>query len=76
VALNIRKDTIAKRASFLNVPCTQREAQTFSSSVGLMDCDVTPPHTTIIPEVMVDIIVVNTKRDFGLLRCHFRKRFC
>jgi hypothetical protein len=67
VSLYIRKDAIAKRASFLYVPGTQREAQTFSCSVRLVDCNVAPPYTAVIPQVMVDIVIVNTKRDFSLL---------
>ena len=67
MSLYIRKDAIAKRASFLYVPGTQREAQAFSCSVGLVDCNVAPPYTAIIPQVVVDIVIVNTKRDFSLL---------
>lgn len=74
MSLNIRKDTIAKRASFLYVPGTQREAQAFRCGVRLVDCDVAPPNAPVIPEVVVNIVIVDTKRDFGLLRCHFRKR--
>lgn len=74
MSLNIRKDAIAKRASFLYVPGTQREAQAFCCSIRLVDCDVAPPNASVIPEVVVNIVIVDTKRDFSLLRCHFRKR--
>ena len=67
VALNIRKDAITKRTCFLYVPGTQREAQTFGRCVRLMNCDVAPPYTAVVPQVVVDIAIVNTKRDFGLL---------
>lgn len=72
VALNVCKDTVTQGACFLNIPGSQGEAETFSCGIWFVDCDVAPPHTAIVPEVVVQIIIVDTKRDFGLL-CHFLK---
>lgn len=71
MALNIRKNAVTERASLLDVPGTQREAKALSRGIGLMDCNVAPPYTAVIPQVVVEVIIVNTKRDLSLLRCHF-----
>ena len=71
MTLNIRKDAVAQRAGLLNVPGTQGEAQALSGSIGLVHRYVAPPYTAVIPQVVVKVVIVNTKRDFGLLRCHF-----
>ena len=71
MALNVRKDAVAQRASLLNVPGAQGEAQALSGSIGFVHRYVAPPYTAVIPQVVVKVVVVNTKRDFGLLRCHF-----
>lgn len=66
VALDVRKDTVAKRACFFDITGAQGEAQAFRRSIRLMNGNVAPPHTAVVPQVMVGIFVVNTKRDFGL----------
>jgi len=71
VTLDVRKNTVAKRASLLDIPRTQGEAKAFSRSIRLVNSDVAPPHTAVVPQVVVQVIVVNTKRDFGLGGCHF-----
>ena len=74
MALNVRKNAVTQSASLFNVSGTQREAKALSGSIRLMDCNVTPPYTTIVPEVVVKVVIVNTKRDLCLLRCHFDVR--
>ena len=74
VALNIRKDAVAQCTSLLDVPGAQGEAKTLGGSIGLMNCNVAPPYTAVIPQVVVKVIIVNTKRDLCLLRCHFKFR--
>ena len=71
MALNVRKNAVAQRAGLLNVPGTQGEAQALSGGIGLVHRYVAPPYTAVIPQVVVKVIVVNTKRDLSLLRCHF-----
>jgi len=71
VALNVRKDAVAQGTSLLDVSGTQREAKALSSGIRLVDSNVTPPYTAIVPQVVVEVIIVNTKRDLCLLRCHF-----
>ena len=71
VALDIRKDAVAQRAGLLDVPCTQGEAKALGGSIGLVNGNMAPPYTAVVPQVVVEVVIVNTKRDFGLLRCHF-----
>lgn len=74
MALNIRKNAVAQGASLLDVPGAQGEAKTLSSGIRLMDCNVAPPDTAVVPQVVVEVVIVYTKRDLGLLRCHFDVR--
>ena len=74
MALNVRKNAVAQGASLLDVPGAQGEAKTLSRGIRLMDCNVAPPNTAVIPQVVVEVIIVDTKRDFGLLRCHLMKK--
>jgi hypothetical protein len=67
VSLNIRKDSVSQGASLLYVPGAQRKAQALCCGIRLVDCNVAPPYTAVIPQVVVDVVIVNTKRDFGLL---------
>ena len=67
VPLNIGKDAISKRASLLNIPCTEGKAKALCGSIRFMNSDVAPPYTAIIPQVVVEVVVVDTKRDFSLL---------
>ena len=71
VALNVRKDAITQSASLLNIPGTQGEAETLCCGIRLMNRNVAPPYTAVIPQVVVKVVIVNTKRDFSLLGCHF-----
>ena len=70
MALNIRKDAVAQRASLLDIPCSQGETETLSRCIRLMHSHMAPPHPTIIPEVVIEVVIVYTKRDLCLLRCH------
>lgn len=67
VPLYIRKDAIPERASLLDIPGTQGEAKAFRRCIGFVNCDVAPPHTPVVPQVVVEVVVVDTKRDFSLL---------
>lgn len=71
MTLDIFEDAVAETASTLNVAGFEREAQALGCCVGLVHGYVTPPHATVVPEVVVKVVVVDTKRDLGLLRGHF-----
>ena len=67
MTLNVRENAVAQRTSLLDVPGAQGEAKTFCGSIGLVHGNMAPPYTAVVPQVVVDIAIVNTKRDFGLL---------
>ena len=73
MALDILKNTVAETTSLLDVASLEREAQALSSSIRLVHRHVAPPDTAIVPQVVVEVIIVDTKRDLGLLRCHLSK---
>ena len=71
MTLDISKDTVTQSARFFDVPGTEGESQALCGSVGLVHRYMAPPYTAVVPQVVVKVVIVNTKRDFGLLRCHF-----
>ena len=70
MALNILEDTVAEATSFFDIARLEGEAQTLSCGIRFMNCHMAPPYTAVVPQVVVEVIIVDTKRDFGLLRCH------
>ena len=72
MALNILKDAVAKTTSPLDVASLEGETQALGRCVGLVHGYVAPPHATVVPEVVVKVVVIDTKRDLGLLRGHFK----
>ena len=70
VTLNILENTVAETASFLNIARLEREAQALSRGIRFVNRHVAPPYAAVVPQVVVEVIIVDTKRDFGLLRCH------
>ena len=71
VALDVLEDAVAKTTGALNVAGLEGEAQTLSRCIRLVHRHVAPPHAAVVPQVVVKVIVVDTKRDLGLLRGHF-----
>ncbi len=71
MTLDIREDTVTETASLLNIARLEGEAQALSRGIRFVNRHVAPPYTAVIPQVVVEVIIVDTKRDFGLLRCHF-----
>ena len=70
VALNVLEDAVAKAAGLLDVAGTEGEAQTLGSGVGAVNRYMTPPNTAVVPQVVVQVVIIDTKRDFCLLRRH------
>ena len=70
MTLDILEDTVTETASFLNIARLEGEAQALSRGIRFVNRHVAPPYTAVIPQVVVEVIIVDTKRDFGLLRCH------
>ena len=73
MALDVLEDAVAETTCALNIAGLEREAQALSRGVRLVHRYVAPPHAAVVPQVVVKVIVVDTKRDLGLLRGHFRK---
>ena len=71
MTLNILEDAVTQATRLLDVARLEREAQAFSRGIGFVNRYMAPPHPTVVPEVVVEVVVIDTKRDFGLLRCHF-----
>ena len=72
MALNILKDAVAETTSSLNITGFEGETQAFGRCIRLVHRYVAPPDTAVIPQVVVKVIVIDTKRDLGLLRGPFK----
>ena len=64
--LNGGENLVATGAGFFNVTGFQRESQAFRRGVRLVNRNVAPPNPPVVPQVVVRIFIVDTKRDFGL----------
>ena len=73
MTLDILEDAVAKTTCALNVASLERETQALCRCIRLVHGYMAPPHTTVIPQVVVKVVIVDTKRDLGLLRGHFGK---
>lgn len=64
--LDSSEDSIAARASFFDIASFEREAETFGRRVRLVNGHMTPPHASVVPEVVIRVFVVNSESDFSL----------
>lgn len=71
MALNVLEDAVAKTTCSLNIAGLEGETEALSRCIRLVHRHVAPPHAAVVPQVVVEVIVVDTKRDLGLLRGHF-----
>ena len=71
--LYICKDAVAQGASFADIARTKRKAQTLCRGIRLVHRDMAPPHASVVPEVMVLVVIVDTKSNLGLLCGHHRR---
>ena len=71
MALNVLEDAVAETTSSLNVAGLEGETETLSRCIRLVHRHMAPPHTAVVPQVVVKVFVVDTKRDLSLLRGHF-----
>ena len=64
--LNGGENLVATGAGFFNVTGLQRESQAFRRGVRLVNRNVAPPNPPVVPQVMVGVVIINSKSDFGL----------
>lgn len=64
--LDCSENSIAARACLFDIASFEREAETFGRGVRLMNGHMTPPHASVVPEVVIRVFIVNSKSDFGL----------
>ena len=57
---------VAAGAGFFDVTGLPRESQAFRRGVRLVNRDVAPPNPPVVPQVMVGVVIINSKSDFGL----------
>ena len=64
--LNGGENLVATGAGFFNVTGFQRESQAFRRGVRLVNRNVAPANPPVIPQVVVGVVIINSKSDFGL----------
>jgi hypothetical protein len=65
VLRNLAENTIAALASLVNITRFQRKSQALGGGVRLVNREVAPPDTPIVPKVMIGVFLVNSKRELG-----------
>ena len=71
MTLDIFEDTVAETTCPLDVTGLEGETQALGRCIRLVHRHVAPPHAAVVPQVVVKVVIVDTKRDLGLLRGHF-----
>ena len=66
VLLNGGENLVAAGAGFFDVTGLQGESQAFRRGIRLVNRDVAPPYPPVVPQVMVGVVIINSKSDFGL----------
>ena len=67
VPLYIGKYAISQRSRLADIARAQREAQALCCGIRLVYRDMTPPHTSVVPEVMILIIIIDAQSNLGML---------
>ena len=62
---DLLKNTITAFAGLLDITCLEREAKAFGSRIWFVNGEVTPPDSTVVPEVMIRIVVVDSESELG-----------
>ena len=62
---DLAEDAVAALAGLIDIAGFQRETQALGGCIRLMDREVAPPDTTIVPKVVIRVILVNSKRELG-----------
>ncbi|QJE97977.1 hypothetical protein [Luteolibacter luteus] len=62
---DLAENPVAAFASLIHITRFQRKSEAFRSGIRLVDREVTPPDTPIVPEVMIGILLINSKRELG-----------
>ena len=68
MTLNVSEAAVAQGTRLLDITRAQRETQTLGSGIGLMYSHMTPPHASVVPEVMILVIIIDPESDLGFLR--------
>lgn len=67
VPTNVSKNAVTQGACFVDVTRAQRKTQTLSSGIRTMHRHMAPPHTSVIPEVMILVVIIDAKRNLCFL---------
>ncbi len=60
------ENLIALGAGFLNVTGLKGETKAFSRRIRLVNRYMAPPNASVVPEVVIGVVIINTKGDFSL----------
>ena len=55
---DLAENAVTTLASFFNFACLEGKAETLSSGVWLVDSEVAPPDSSIVPQVVIGVIFV------------------
>lgn len=70
MALNIGKNPISQCPRLVDVTRAQRKTQALRSGIRFVYRHMTPPYATVVPQMMILIIIVDSQCYMCLLTCH------
>jgi hypothetical protein len=62
---DLAEDPVAPFAGLVDIPRLQRKAQPLGGRIRLVNGEVAPPNPAVIPKVMVGVVLIDSKRQFG-----------
>lgn len=62
---NLTENPVAPLAGLIDIPSFQGKAKPLGSCVRLVNGEVAPPDPAVIPKVMVGVVLIDSKRQFG-----------
>lgn len=68
VLLDVLEDAVADGAGLLDVAGLEREAKALCRGIRFVDGDMAPPHSPVVPQVMVRVVIIDPHGNLGLLR--------
>lgn len=68
VLLDVLEDAVADGTGLLDVAGLEREAKALCRGIRFVDGDMAPPHSPVVPQVMVRVVIIDPHGNLGLLR--------
>jgi len=62
---DLSENSITTFAGLFHIARLQRKTKTLGRGIWLVNGEMAPPYTAVVPEVMIGIVVVDAERELG-----------